>query len=86
MDRFLNFDNRQPEVVSVVISGVVTDPTGMNVRVKFGDSKSDCYRDIRLPSFVTNDDDDASRHMALPEKFNIVCNGGEIRAAITKRA
>ena len=30
----------------------------MKVRVKFGDSRSNCSRDVRLPHFLTNDDDD----------------------------
>ena len=33
------------------------EQAGMNARVKFGDSKSNHSRDIRLPHFVTNDDD-----------------------------
>ena len=63
-DRFLNFDNCQLEVVSDVISGVVIDPTGVKVRVKFGDSRSNRSRDIRLPHFVMNDND-ASRRTLL---------------------
>ena len=39
----------RPEVASDVISGAVVDPTGMKVSVKLGDSRSDRYRDIRLP-------------------------------------
>ena len=30
---------------------------GMKVPVKFADSRSNRFRDIRLPHFVTNDDD-----------------------------
>ena len=56
-DRILNFDNCQLEVVSDVISGMVVDPTGVKVPVKFGDSRSNRSRDIRLPHFVTNDSD-----------------------------
>ena len=44
--RFLNFDNCQPEVVSNVISSVVLEPTGIKVRVKFDDSRSNRSRDI----------------------------------------
>ena len=52
-DRFLNVDNFRPEVYSDVISGVVVDPTGVKkVGVKFGDSKSNRSRDIRLLHFV----------------------------------
>ena len=48
------------EVASDVISGVFVDPTSLKVRVKFGDSRSNHSRDIglRLPHFVTNDDND----------------------------
>ena len=42
-------NNFRLEVVSDVISGVVVDPTDMKVRVKFGDSRSNRSRDIRLP-------------------------------------
>ena len=60
---FSNVDNFRPEVYSDVISRVVVDPTGLKVRVKLGDSRSNPPRDIRLPHFVTNDDDnrDAGR-------------------------
>ena len=44
-----------------VVSRVVVDPTGVMVLVKFGDSLSDRSRDIRLPHFVTNDNDYAGR-------------------------
>ena len=39
------------------MSGVVVDLTGLKVPIKFGDSRSNRSRDIRLPHFVTNDDD-----------------------------
>ena len=51
-------DNCQPEVVSDIISGVVMETVGEKFRVKYGDSKSKRSRDIRLPHFVTNDDND----------------------------
>ena len=51
-DRFLNFDNCQPQVVSSVISGVVVDLTDLKVPVKFCGSRPNCSRDIRLPHFV----------------------------------
>ena len=47
----------RPEVFSDVKSGVVVDPMGVKVPVKFGDSMSNRYRDMRLPHVVTNDDD-----------------------------
>ena len=41
------------------------DPTGMKIPVKFGDSRSNRSRDLPLPHFVTNnDDDDAGRRLA----------------------
>ena len=41
-----NVDNFRPEVYSEVISGVLVDPTGVNVHAKFGDSRSNRSRDI----------------------------------------
>ena len=61
-------DNFRPEAVSDVISGVDVEQGGMNVHVKFGDSRSNCSRDIRLPHFVTND---ASRRRSLPKNFMV---------------
>ena len=56
----MNVDSFRPEVRSDVMSMVVVGPTGVKVRVKFGDSRSNSSsRDIGLPHFVTNDDDDA---------------------------
>ena len=46
---------------SDVISGIVVDPTGADVHVKFGDSRSNLTRAMRLPHFVT-DDDERHRH------------------------
>ena len=40
---------------SDVMLGVVVDRTGMKVRVKLGDSRSNRSPDIRLSHFVTND-------------------------------
>ena len=52
-------------VYSDVISSVVTDPTGVTVGEKFGYFRSSHSRDIRLPHFVTNDDDDNSGDAGL---------------------
>ena len=43
---FSNDDNFRPEVYSDVMSSVVVDLTGVKVRVKYGDSKSNRCRDI----------------------------------------
>ena len=43
-DRFLNFDNCQPEGYSDFTSNVFVDPTGMKARAKFGDSMSNRSR------------------------------------------
>ena len=40
------------------MSSVVVESRGVKVNVKFGDSRSNRSRDIRLPDIVTNDDDD----------------------------
>ena len=55
---FSNVNNFQPEVHSDVISSGFVDPAGLKVLVKFGDSRSNSSQDIRLPHFVTNDDND----------------------------
>ena len=52
---FSNVDDFRPEVDSGVVSCVVVGQTGMKVLVKFGDSRSNRSRDIRLPHFVMND-------------------------------
>ena len=52
----MNFDNCKLEGASDVISGVVIDLTGVEVRVKLGDSRSNSSRDMRLPHFVTDDE------------------------------
>ena len=62
--RFSNANNFRPEVDSDIISGVVVDPTGVKVRRQCGDSRSNRLRDIRLPHFVTNDDDEGGRRFA----------------------
>ena len=50
--RQLLCDNFRPEVASDVISGAFVEPAGVKVRVKFGNSRSNPYPDIRLPHFV----------------------------------
>ena len=45
-------DNVRLEVASDVISGKDEEQVGMNVPVKFGDSRSNRSRDMRLPHFV----------------------------------
>ena len=45
-------------LISSVISTVVVDWMGVKVPVKYGDSRSNHSRDMRLPHFVTNDDND----------------------------
>ena len=47
--------NTQPEVGNNVISGVTEDNIGMYVAVKFGDSRSNGFRDIRRADFVSNE-------------------------------
>ena len=46
----------RPEASSDVISGIVVDPTGVDVGVKCDDSKSNRSQHIRLSHFVTHDE------------------------------
>ena len=46
--------NIRPEVDNDVTSGVAVDNVGMDVCVKFGDSRSNGFRDIRA-DFVSNE-------------------------------
>ena len=56
--RFSNVGIFLPEVASEVISDMVVELTGMDVRVTFGDFRSDGSRDIRAAHFVMDDNDD----------------------------
>ena len=49
--------NFRPEVGDDVISGLVVEHFGMDVTVKFGDSRSNGSRDIRGAGFVSNEHD-----------------------------
>ena len=51
------FRTSTTSVYSDVICGLFVDPTGVKARVKFGDSRTNRFLDIRLPHFVTNDND-----------------------------
>ena len=45
----------RPAVDADVISGVAVEYVGMDVRVSFGDSRSNGFRDIRLADLVSNE-------------------------------
>ena len=47
---FFNLDKCRPEVASDVLSGatLVYTYVDVDIRAKFGDSRSNCYRDVRL--------------------------------------
>ena len=62
-DRFFNFDNCQLVVASDIISGDFVYPDGLKLLVKFDGSWLNLSRDIRMPLFVTNDDE---RHRRTP--------------------
>ena len=47
--------NFRLEVDNDVISGTAVDNVGMEVAIKFGDSRSNCFRDIRGVGFVSNE-------------------------------
>ena len=49
-------DNFRPEVVNSVISGVDVELVGMDVLVKFDNSRSNRSRDFRLSHVVTDDE------------------------------
>ena len=44
---------------------VVVNPTGMEVRVKVSDSRSNSSRDIRLPHFVANTPANDGHHIRV---------------------
>ena len=44
---------RRPEIDNDVISGQDVDNVGVDVHIKFGDSRSNRFRDIRGADFVT---------------------------------
>ena len=72
---FLTVNNIRPEVDSDVISAAVINLTGVKVRVKSSDSKSNRYRDIRLSHFTTNnhdDDNDAGVRRSSHKGKNVV--------------
>ena len=54
---FSNVDNFRREAYGDVISGLFVASTGVKVPEKFGDYMSNSARNIRLPHFVTNNDD-----------------------------
>ena len=56
----MKVDNFRPELGSDVISGMIVTPVGMKVGVKLCNSKSNRSRDIRLPHYLPNDNDDES--------------------------
>ena len=55
-----NVNNFRQEVFNDVVSSVVVDLTGVKVPEKFSDSRSNLSRDICLPHFVRNDDDNGN--------------------------
>ena len=52
---FKNFDNCQPEVASDAIPGPAIRQLGVDAQAKFGDSRLNSSRDMRLPHFVTDE-------------------------------
>ena len=72
--RFSNVENFRPEADSDVKSGVVVNPTGMKICIQFDDSKSNRCRDIRLPHFVTNDNDNDAAGRRTPRRICLETN------------
>ena len=50
-------DNFRPEVVNDIISSVTIEYVDVDVRAKFGDSRSNRSRDIRVAHFLMDDDE-----------------------------
>ena len=46
---------RRPEIDNDVISGVAVNNAGVDVPIKFGDSRSNGFPDIRGADFVSNE-------------------------------
>ena len=63
---FSDVDNFRLEEDGDIISSVVIEPKSANVRVKFGDSRSNRSPDIRLLHFVTNNDDVSRPRRRMP--------------------
>ena len=64
---------------------IVVDPTGRKVRVNVSDSGSNRFRDIRLPHFVTNDDEQTTaayvgHHVAANGVFVLQKNNEKINS------
>ena len=51
--------NFRPEEDNDVMSSVAVDSVGMDVYIKYGDSRSSGFRDIRGADFVSNEQDEA---------------------------
>ena len=58
----------RPYVDNDVISGVAVDSAGVDIRIKFGDSRSNRFRDIRGADFVSNE-----RKLAYPNSAKRNC-------------
>ena len=67
--RFSNVHNFRPEVRSDVISGVIIDPTGVKVCVKFGDSRSNRLRYFVRTTTMANGPDPMTIFGVLPQKI-----------------
>ena len=53
--RFSNIDDFRPKVDSDTMSGAFVEQTGVAVRIRGDESRSNCSRDIRLPLFVSSE-------------------------------
>ena len=75
----------RPEVVGDVISGAAVDPTGEKVRLKSGDSRSNRSRNVRLPHFVTNDDNAGWLHERTESPCLCLCHTVVSSTGISQR-
>ena len=64
--------NCRPEVDNDVISDVAVDNVSMDVRVKFGDSRSNFFRDIGGADLISNERTNKGQHQVMDRSVTIV--------------
>ena len=72
-DRFLNFDNCQPEAASYVISGMAVEDVGMDVCAHFGDSRLKTSDAAFLDVFRTSITSDHIQCGRRPYRLEVSC-------------
>ena len=81
--------NFRPEVDNDVISGLTVDNVGTDVPVKFSDSRSNGFRDIRGADFVSNERTlvqaypNGAKRIISPDKINELCPNYRCRPLVS---